>query len=200
MRSSSSQVSDGRDTLGAFPFVLAGLSYIPAIGVLFGIVTIMWGLITKRRGGRKLASIGAGGICLSVVLYGGIFYFGHVVRGGVYDDLRTKMAQNNLNAIVKDVEFYRLTRGQYPESLADLKRTLPKDSPDASRLIDPRAFSAKKGDPYFYYKKMDADHYYLRGVASDGKPFSPDALVPQVAASTNLGLLIAPPQSPGIRE
>jgi hypothetical protein len=59
-----------------------------------------------------------------------------------------------------------------------------------------RALNAKEGDRYFYYKKVDADHYYLRGVAPDGKPFSPGALVPQVATSTNLGLLIAPPQNP----
>jgi hypothetical protein len=188
--------SNERGKLGVFPFVLAGLSYIPLIGILFGVTTIVWGAVTKRSGGRKLAFIGAGGICLSIILYGGLFYFGMMQRGGIYDDLRAKLAQSSLNALVQNVEFYRVSRGQYPDSLTDLKNSLPKDSLDVTHLIDPRALNTKGPDQYFYYKKVDEGHYYLRGVASDGKPFSPGALVPQLPASANLGLLIDPPQNP----
>jgi len=106
------------------------------------------------------------------------------------------MAQSNLNSLVENVEFYRLARGQYPETLEELKSSFPKNSAQALNIIDPRALDAKTTSRYFFYKKVDADHYYLRGVAPDGKPFSPGALAPQVTTSANLGLLIAPPQNP----
>ena len=43
--------------LGTLPFVLGGMSFIPLVGVLFGLIAITWGLITRRSGGRKLALI-----------------------------------------------------------------------------------------------------------------------------------------------
>jgi hypothetical protein len=190
---SPSQAPQERARLGVLPFVLAGASYIPLIGILFGIITIVWGLCTRRLGGKKLAFIGAGGICFSVVLYGSLFYFGFVQRGGIYDQLRTQMAQNNLNTLVKDIEFYRLSKGSYPDSLADLARSDPKDPMVATLSIDPRNISLSGGFTTFFYRKADTGHYYLRGVAPDGKPFSPGALVPQVPSSGAIGLLTAAP-------
>ena len=55
-------------SLGTFPFVLGGLSFIPLIGVLFGLLAIGWGLINRRRGGKKIALIGAGGIAFTIIL------------------------------------------------------------------------------------------------------------------------------------
>jgi hypothetical protein len=42
------------DRLGTFPFVVGGLSFIPLVGVLFGVTSIAWGLLSKRRGGKTL--------------------------------------------------------------------------------------------------------------------------------------------------
>jgi hypothetical protein len=180
--------------LGYFPFVVGGLAFIPLLGVLFGVIAIIWGLSAWRRGGKKLALVGAAGIGVTIVLYGALFYFGFAQRGGVYDDLRTKLAQNNLNSLVQSVEFYKLGHGEYPDSLETLKASLQKGSLESLYVTDPRISSVGKGDQYFYYRKVDADHYYLRGVAPDGKPFSPGALVPQVTApGGNLGLLTDPP-------
>lgn len=118
-------------------------------------------------------------------------------RGGLYDDLRAKLAQTSLNEVVKDIEFYRLSKGEYPSTLDELKKSLPQGSIDAALLIDPR-ISVKQGEPqYFYYERVGASHYYLRGVAPDGQPFSAGALVPQVTeGSANLGLLSDPPNTP----
>jgi hypothetical protein len=172
------------------------MSFIPLIGIIFGLITITWGLFTKRRGGKWLALVGTGGIASSAFLYGGLFYFGFVQRGGVYDDLRAKMAQNNLNSLVQTIEFYKITHGEYPDSLATLKGSQQKGSLDSVLLFDPRVFKAKGEANYFYYQRVDSDHYYLRGVAPDGKPFSPGALVPQVSTSGGkLGLLVDPPKA-----
>ena len=190
------QSTNDQKKLGVFPFVVAGLSFFPGLGVLFGLIVIVWGLAVRRRGGAKLALIGAGGIAFSIILYGGLFYFGFVQRGGLYDGLRAQLAQNNLNALVKSVEFYKLNHGEYPDSLVILQASAPKGSIESVHALDPRAlaFGNEKDSRYFYYKKVDQDHYYLRGVAPDGKPFSPGALVPQVDVSGGkIGLLIAPP-------
>jgi hypothetical protein len=197
MSTDSTNASNGRQFLGAFPFVLAGLSFIPLVGVLFGLISICWGLVTRRAGGKKLALVGAGGIGFSVLLYGGLFYFGFEQRGGIYDQLRTTMAQTSLNSLIKSIEFYRVTNGEYPNSLDDLKQSLPKGSIEAAFLIDPRLTVIKGGTQYFYYKKVDANHYYLRGVGADGSPFSPGALIPQAPESgAGIGLLTAPPDQP----
>jgi hypothetical protein len=195
--------SGDRDGLGTFPFVLAGLSFIPLIGVLFGLIVIVWGLATRHRGGGRLALIGAGGIAFTVIIYGALFYFGVARRGGAYDELREQLAQSNLNSAVKTIEFYRLSKGSYPESLDEICPSGPpspskslEKSFDCAMLIDPRILAGRSmlSVERFFYKKIDADHYYLRGVAPDGKPFSPGALAPQVSVdATKLGLVIDPP-------
>ena len=188
--------------LGRGAFIVGVLSCIPLLGIPFGIIAVIWGLATKRAGGKKLASIGfAGMICLTIVPYSALFYFGFPQRGGVYDNLRSKMAQNNLNATVQSIEFYKMTHGEYPDSMEGLKSSLPKDSLQALALYDPRiiremeASSNNTPPRYLYYRRVGADHYHLRGLAPDGNPFSPGALVPEVIPSStaNLGLLIAPP-------
>jgi hypothetical protein len=192
--SPNSEKTSENKKLGTIPFVFSGMSFIPLIGVLFGLFAIARGLITKRDGGKKLALVGGAGIGFNILIYGALFYFGFVQRGGIYDDLRTKMAQSNLNALVQSVEFYKIQYGEYPDSLEMLKSSLSKDSSQVIFVIDPRGLMSGR---YFYYQKVDSDHYYLRGVAPDGQPFSPGALVPQVAtAGTKLGLLIAPPPNP----
>jgi hypothetical protein len=84
---------------------MSGLSYFPLIGVPFGVVVIIWGLVTHKRGGKNLAVIGTGGIVVTVVLPV-LFYFWFVQRGGVYDKLRTQAAEVALTSLVQAIEFY----------------------------------------------------------------------------------------------
>lgn len=181
--------------IGAGAYVVAGLSFIPLIGVLFGLVAIIWGVASRRGGGKLAALIGALGITVTLVIYGLLFYFGFAQRGGVYDNLRTTMAQSCLDSTVKSIEFYKQANGGYPESLEALERSLPEQALERVCLRDPRALphvSQSGGDGFYYYQRVGANHYYLRGLAPDGKPFSPGALLPNIKAA-NLGLLIDPP-------
>jgi len=165
------------------------LSFIPLIGVLFGVAAIVWGLATKKLGGKKLAAIGAGGIALTFVVYGALFYFGFEQRGGVYDDLRAKLAQTSVNSLVPAVEFYKIQNGKYPESLEALQKSLPKDN--FVSVFDPTATGLGAQPTYFFYERVGDDHYYLRGLGADGKPFTTDDIVPKIppAAGSKLGLL-----------
>ena len=140
------------------------------IGVPFGIAAIIIGLASKKAGGVKLAVTGGLGIALTVVLYGSLFYFGFVKRGGIYDDLRAQMAQDSLNGVARSVEFYKLQNGSYPESLKILEDSLPKGS--TVFVFDPTEIKYSGTSRYFYYEKVGADHYYLRGLGPDGTPFT----------------------------
>ena len=98
-----------KEKLGVFPYVVGGISYIPLIGVPIGIITIIYGLITRKRGGMLLALIGAGGIAFTILIYSGLFYFGFVQRGGIFDKLKIELAETTITSLVRDIEFYKTT-------------------------------------------------------------------------------------------
>ena len=55
--------SESDKRLGAFPYVIGGLSYIPLIGVIFGIISIVWGLLRRGKAARHwrlLAQVASG--------------------------------------------------------------------------------------------------------------------------------------------
>ena len=88
-------------TLGIVSIVLGAVSFIPLIGLVTGIVAIILGIIDIRKNKSKLGIIGLTlgilGILVTIGLYGSLFYFGFIQRGGVYDDLRLQMvSEQNL--------------------------------------------------------------------------------------------------------
>jgi hypothetical protein len=183
-------VSETNEKISGLPFVFAGLAFIPLLGVPFGIVALIMGLTSKKRGGVKVALIGSIGICFTVMLYGSLFYFGFVQRGGIYDGLRRELAQSNLNTLVQSVEFYKVQHGEYPESLKVLQDSLPKNS--MVFVFDPTDVKFLGSPRYYYYERVGTDHYYLRGVGPDGLPFTSDDILPQtkVTPGSKLGLLL----------
>ena len=181
--------TSGTGKLQSGAFVLGGLSFIPLLGVPLGIAAIIWGFATKKIGGRKLALIGLGGILSSVLLYGGLFYFGFVQRGGIYDSLRERLAQSMLTSLVPAIEYYKILHGEYPPDLDTLRKSLPKNS--FIFVSDPT--DVRFGQPKnFYYERVGNDHYYLRSIGLDGESFTADDILPEVdqATAKNLGLLI----------
>jgi Type II secretion system (T2SS), protein G len=189
-------MSDSDKKLGAGAFVLGGLSFIPLFGVLFGIIAIVWGLVSQKKGGKALALVGAGGIAFTVMAYGGLYYFGMIQRGGIYDDLRRTIAQQQLGQLVRSIEFYKVANGEYPTSLQQLQQAVGKST--TIFIHDPTDVNTVAGPRYFYYERVGTDRYYLRSVGPDGQPFTADDIVPQVndALLPKLGLLIAPPVRP----
>ena len=185
-------MTEKKEKLGAFPYVIGGLSYIPMLGVLFGIIAIIWGLATKKLGGKKLALIGTGGIVFTIILYSCLFYFGIMKRGGVYDDLRKKLAETTITQVVQAIEFYKTQNGNYPDSLKILKESLPENS---MVFVNDPSDVQMGGEPrYFYYEVVDEYHYYLLGVGADGQPFTSDDILPKIELSSDskVGLLIKP--------
>jgi hypothetical protein len=176
--------------LGACPYVIGGLSYIPLLGVPFGLLAMLWGLVTYKRGGKTLAVIGTGGIAFTVGLCAALFYFGFVQRGGVVDELRVKLAEGNILSLVQAIEFYKTQYGHYPESLEALRTSLPEQAMVfVFDLTDARVSSRSRD---FYYERIDDDHYCLLGVGADGQPFTHDDLLPkvEVGPESKVGLVI----------
>ncbi len=183
-------MSEEQEKLGIFPFVIGGVSFIPGVGVIFGIIAIIWGLVTKKVGGKKLAVIGTCGIGFSVILYGALFYFGFVQRGGVYDDLRVQLSKNTITSLVQAIEFYKTQNGQYPESLEVLRKSLPENS--MVFVHDPTQVQMGGEPRYYYYELEDQEHYYLLGVGPDEQPYTSDDVLPNIEINLNggVGLLI----------
>jgi hypothetical protein len=190
--------SDHPKNIGCAPYVLSGVSFIPLLGVPFGLIAIVWGICgiaMGKRGGVTVAILGALGIASTIILYGSLFYFGFMQRGGVFDDLRGQMAQHLLDSAVQAIEFYKVQNGDYPDSLKTLQESLPKNS--GVFLFDPTLFGFGQAPRYFYYELVNRDHYYLRGVGPDGVPFTPDDIVPDVKVEPNskVGLLLEQQQN-----
>jgi len=182
-------MSEEQKKLGAFPFVISGVSFIPGIGVIFGIIAIIWGLVTKKLGGKKLAIIGACGIGLNIIIYSSLFYFGFVQKGGVYDDLRVQLSKNTITSLVQTIEFYKTRNGQYPESLEVLHKSLPENS--MVFVHDPTHVQMGGEQRYYHYELKDQNHYYLLGIGQDEMPYTSDDILPNVEINkkSNVGLL-----------
>ncbi|MHB9020183.1 MAG: type II secretion system protein GspG [Minisyncoccota bacterium] len=174
-------------------YVLGGLSYIPLIGIVFGVISIVIGAIKYNKGGKGLFYIGIGGILFSVIMYGSLFYFGFIKKGGIYDDLRLRMAKSNLTSLVESIEYYNLQNGKYPESLDILAKSMPKEKPVF--IYDPTKINIldNTNNTTFYCQIVEEGKaYYLLGVGSDNKPFTADDILPEIdmTKGKNIGLRI----------
>jgi hypothetical protein len=172
----SSSNSTTQQNVGCLAYVIGGASFIPLIGIIFGVVAIIWGLLRKVK---SLVLLGIGGILFSVILYGALFYFGFYHRGGVYDKLRSDMAVTMLNRTVKDLEYYKLQHGHYPAKLEALKA---ENKDDLSSIYDPTAMQRKDSKSQYFYYELDSSgtFYFLRSVGPDGIPFTSDDILPTI--------------------
>ena len=167
-------------------YVLGGLSFVPLVGVPFGVVAIILG-ITRRT--WSVVKMGAGGIAFTFIIYSSLFYVGVFHRGGISDSLRADTAVKMMNTLVKEIEFYKLQQGYYPQSTSKLS---PGDSYTVSTMFDPTCLERKSGQYFYYELDPSGKFYYLRSVGADGVPFTSDDLLPSLSPEElkNTGLRI----------
>lgn len=160
-------IKDKKTPIGLIIF--SGFSFIPAIGVFFGIISIVISFFNFRRF-KLLFILGLSGIMLTIILYSSLHYFGEVKRGGVYDKLRVTMAIQLLKQINIELANYKCKHGVYPSNLKTLNK-------EAKFIIikDPIIIMVKeyKGDSSFYYQ-LTPDTATVFSVGLDGKPFTKD--------------------------
>ncbi|RUO38637.1 hypothetical protein CWE13_03045 [Aliidiomarina shirensis] len=165
---------------GCLGYVIGGMSFIPLIGVLFGIIAIIWGFAIKHT---KLKIVGVCGIGFTVILYSALGYFGFVQEGGIYDELRGEFAKTQLNSAVQAIEFYKVQNGHYPESLEILQKSLPENS--MVFLLD--AAQVNTGGKLYYYELIDEGSYHIRSYGRDGVINTADDILP--SPIKNVGLV-----------
>ena len=137
-------------------WVFGGLSFIPLFGVLFGIIAIVIGVVKRTRGQVYL---GNAGILFSVLLYGGIFYFGFIAKTGPFADLKAKQVSQLMNMNAGQIALYKGQHGKLPDALGDLGK------PSEKNLF----FTTDPWGTKFKYAKLGDDHFELTSAGPDGK-------------------------------
>lgn len=141
---------------------------IPLIGAFAGAWLLLLGVFKYKN--TKLSLIGLGGILLTVLIYGSMFYYSFHSEAGRAQFI--PVAQSSLNSLVKDIEFHKLKHGVYPDSLEEMDNLSM-----SSYLGDP--ISARYGTKY-YYERLDSG-YTLFSKGLDRIPKTKDDVYPSLS-------------------
>ena len=157
------------------PYKLGLLCLIPLIGAFVGIGLIINGVFKYKN--KWLVIIGLGGILFTVAAYSFLFY--ELRNGKESAKSFADIAQKQLNGLVQNIEFYKLEKGEYPDSLDQLQ---PKDM--ATNINDPLLVRKmdNKIDTKFHYQKIDSG-YTLFSIGIDGIPKTSDDIYPNISNS-----------------
>jgi YcxB-like protein/type II secretion system (T2SS) protein G len=151
------------------------VGFIPNFGVIAGIVLIIKGFQYNKM---MLMLIGIGDILFTFFFW--TFLFPSFNSGGFKD-----ISQMNLTSLVKNVEFYKLQHGQYPDSLQQLLT----DDKSAPIYDDIQAGMLKRKLPLYNYKRL-GDKYVLFSSGLDGVPNTKDDFYPKINIdSSKIGLI-----------
>jgi len=160
------------------------LGLVPVAGAVNGLIMTISG-ISKYRDAKYII-IGLSGILVNALYFGILIYYlnggsltnGKFLRSGFAD-----MSQMQLNSLVKEVEFYKLQNGVYPDSLRqlELKNGL-------INIHDPVLDNSKKN--IYNYHKI-GNKYTLFSSGIDEIPNTADDIYPSIKIDTNkMGLII----------
>ncbi|UAY51198.1 type II secretion system protein GspG [Ferruginibacter albus] len=163
------------------PYLIGLLCLIPLVGAFVGLALLLYGLIKYKD--KWLSIIGAAGIIWTIVFYSLIFYAS--THLSPFKKGFENIAQMQLNSLVKNIEFYKLQHGQYPDNLKQVS-----DDDKLAPVIDvAQGLNAKEGGYYNYEKR--GSKYSLFSSGQDGIPDTKDDLFPQIIItdSSKIGLV-----------
>lgn len=152
------------------PYLLGLLCLIPLIGAFIGLGIFLYGIFRYKD--KWLALIGVFGILLTVIIYSSLFYYmknGDLSKKGFED-----ISQMQLNSLIKNVEFYKLEHGQYPDSLRQLLNN------DKLAPINDAIQSVQMRRNNLYIYQNLGNKYLLFSSGQDGIPNTKDYLFPQI--------------------
>ena len=163
------------------PYLLGLLCLIPLVGAFVGLGLLLYGLIKYKD--KWLSIIGAAGILWTIIFYSALLYAG--THASVFRKSFEEISQMQLNSLVKNVEYYKLIHGQYPDNL---KQLLEDDK--LAPINDAVQGMRIKGNSYYNYEKI-GDRYSLFSSGQDGIPNTKDDLFPQIKItdSSKIGLI-----------
>ncbi|BAU52278.1 type II secretion system protein GspG [Mucilaginibacter gotjawali] len=163
-------------------YLVAILCLIPVIGFFAGLVVLILGIVHYKD--KVYIIMGAIGMLITIGIYGSMIYF--VQTSGIVKDGFANIAQIQLNDLVKDIEFYKLQNGAYPDSLQQIQT---KDS--FTSIDDPtQAINGNKKSVTYQYQRK-GNKYLLFSVGKDGIANTADDIYPNLsnADTSKLGFI-----------
>jgi len=163
-------------------YTIGLICLIPVIGAIVGIIFIADG-ISKYKD-KWFILMGLGGVFFTVITFFFLFYYFNLGKEMRIASIGNSQMQ--LNTLMKDIEFYKIKNGDYPDSL----KQISKDDPMVW-IEDPLQSGWGNSDNIqFNYQKV-GNHYYLFSSGIDGIPNTSDDIYPQVAKedSSKFGLM-----------
>jgi len=155
------------------------LCLIPGIGAIAGLVLLVRGLVEFKD--TILSLIGATGILIS------IYFFSTKFKDldNKFDAMLPTMAQSRLNTLMKEIEFYKIQNGHYPQELEEIETNTEVNLSDPLQLEN-----GENSNRLFNYKNL-GEKYYLFSSGIDRLPNTADDIYPKVSVtdSSKFGLL-----------
>ncbi len=163
--------------------IFSALIFIPMIGVVFGIISIIIGLVNFTRF-KLLFILGASGIGFTILIYGSLYLFEHgMEKNGKIDEMKAQTTEMFLNNLSNELQNYKCKYGNYPDSLGVILRLNSLivindmfNKNNAKSKFDKGLSNRKSSCNYFY--KLNKDSFILFSVGKDGKPFTKDDILP----------------------
>ncbi len=158
------------------PYWIGYFCLFPLIGALIGIVLIYWGFFRYKS--KLLVAIGFAGVMITVATWYFIFY--DMRHGANTARAYAKISQKQINSLANIVEYYKVKRGVYPDSLEQIREIdemVDIKDPLLLRRMD------KNLNSNFHYEKT-GDKYSLFSVGIDGVPHTADDIYPASNTAT----------------
>jgi hypothetical protein len=157
------------------PYKLGYLGLFPLVGFFVGIGLTLYGVFRYKD--RKLTVIGIACMLFTVLVYSALFLFGNY--SGLGKRAIEQTAQIHLTSLIKDIEYYKLQNGKYPDSLKQLE-----SQNEMVFMHDPT--QSEHGNDYYNYKNL-GENYILFSSGSDQTQNTSDDLYPQIKNLKNIG-------------
>ena len=157
------------------PYLLGLLGFIPLVGLFVGVGLILYGILKYKD--KMLTIIGIACVLFSLGVYTTLFHIGSNPK--YFKELWEENAQIQMNSLIRDIEFYKLKNGFYPDSLTQLEN-------DMLFLFDPIQTTQNGVNIYYNFENL-GDTYLLFSSGIDGVPHTADDIFPQSDLNDNLG-------------
>ncbi|MDB5005050.1 MAG: hypothetical protein JWQ34_3275 [Mucilaginibacter sp.] len=160
------------------PYKLGFWGFVPLIGAIVGTALILYGIFKYKD--KWLILIGVGAICFTIAVYS---FFNYADKRNLFSEGFVDMDKGTLNSLVKEIEFYKIQNGKYPENLMqlDIKNQL-------INVVDP-LMSYNKNN-IFNYRQIRSG-YTLFSSGMDQIPNTKDDIYPTIPIDTSkMGLII----------
>lgn len=160
------------------PYLMGLLGFIPVLGCIIGIALILYGIFKYKD--RLLVLIGIGGVCVTIAFWS---FFNYADKNNVFKEGFVTMDKSTLNSLVTEIEFYKLQRGNYPDSLKQLQV-----NNKLIQLFDP-LLSGEKNNTFNY--SLIGKGYTVFSSGVDRIPGTKDDIYPTLEIDTSkIGLTI----------